>query len=213
MDSSPLNKAIEVLVARGYTDEQIAQFCADLSKAAFTGAYTKVLETLSNEEVNRIEALPDEGVEAEVRKLYKEKTGEDLQAVMDSFFTRFSDGFLAEYEKQQSPVPALPQLPADVAQLKKDIELALAEKVLALVESGKITYDESQDLARYILSQIDKATTAQEFIAFLQDVASKNEEFKETWDFYSMKIGDKEQTGQKLDELKNKLLQEMGGSK
>lgn len=87
----------------GYSDEQISDVCVDLTKVGFAQLMTKAVEHFTNEDFDRINALPEEQQEEEIKKLYKERTGQDTQEVMDTFISTFSETFLAEYKKKNPP--------------------------------------------------------------------------------------------------------------
>lgn len=208
MNTNTLQQVIEILAKEGLTDEQIADFCADIAKAAYMHVHAKAVEVLSIEELDRIEALDDAEVETEVKKLFKEKTGVDPQVEIDSFLAKFSQGFVEAYDKKQKSAAA--NEADEFEKKKKEIELELAKTILTLVEAQKITFAQSQEIARYILSRMEEVRTIQDLILLLSEVSGKWEGFKEIYELRSMRVGDTMQTKEKLEEVKSQLISMMG---
>jgi hypothetical protein len=202
--NSNLQKVIEILAQKGFTDEQIADFCVDITKAAYMHMHVKMVELLPSEELDRIETLLDEQADSEMKRLYKEKTGQDVQEELDAFIKKFSNAFI---EAQQEQIGGAHDI--NFEDFKKEIELALADAILKQTQEEKITFEQSQDISRYILSKIDDAKSVQDLVMLLQDVASKWDGFKETYELYTLKVGDKVETQQKLEQVKEQLLQEI----
>lgn len=89
----------------------------------------------------------------------------------------------------------------------KEVELSLARTLLVQLDKGAITYEQSQEIARYILSEIDKVKDSGQLLTFLQELTGKWNIFENTRGLYRLKIMDSVKTDQKLEEVTNKLSQ------
>lgn len=87
----------------------------------------------------------------------------------------------------------------------KEIELSLSRVILTQLEKGTITYDQSREIARYILSQIDDIKNSSQLLVFLQSLYQKWNFFESTYGLYKLRMNDEMITGQKLEEVSNQL--------
>ena len=96
-------QVLDVLKEKGYTEDQLAQFAADMTKAGFSKLYTEAMASFSDEDMAVIEACQDqEAANAEIRNRFIQRTGKNPDEEMQKFLDVFSDGFLAEYEKEKT---------------------------------------------------------------------------------------------------------------
>lgn len=189
-----VRQVIEVLAKQGLSDEQISDFLVDLTKAGFAHLMTKAVEHLSQEDLERIESLPEGESQAEIKRLYKEKVGKDPEEEMQTFFAKFSEGFLAEYEKQQasvnSPAASIPQDP-ELEQLKQKLYDELFQALIDGLKKGIITEEESGTSAEFILDQFSKVTSKEELMTVLEAAATGWKAYQGVY----AKIQDAEQIG------------------
>lgn len=94
---------------------------------------------------------------------------------------------------------------------KKEIELSIIRTVLTQLEKQTITYDQSREIARYILLHIDEVNTSEQLLTFLQALALKWNIFESLKGLYRLKVGELVQTQEMLEETKDKL-EEITGS-
>lgn len=89
-----LQDVVAILQKQGQTDDQITDFVDNLTKAAFTRLYGNLIATLSDQEIDEIEALSDqEQADAKIKELYLKHTGknpdEELKESLDAFAKEF----------------------------------------------------------------------------------------------------------------------------
>lgn len=96
-------QVIDVLKGKGYTEDQIAQFTAELTKTGFANLYTEAMALFTEEDMKAIEACAtQEEANEKIKALYTLRTGKDAEAEMQKFLDTFSQGFLDQYEKEKS---------------------------------------------------------------------------------------------------------------
>lgn len=97
-----LQQVADILKQKGSTDEQIAQFLAELTKANFAKFYTQAVTSFTDEDMQVIEACNnDQEANEKIKELYKLRTGKDAQEEMQKFLEDFAIGFIVEYEKSK----------------------------------------------------------------------------------------------------------------
>lgn len=100
-----LQQVADILKEKGSTDEQIAQFLAELTKANFAKFYTQAITIFIDEDMAAIEACTsEEQANEKIKELYKLRTGKDAGEEMQKFLDDFATGFIAEYEKEKTQV-------------------------------------------------------------------------------------------------------------
>lgn len=96
-------RVVDILNKEGYSEEQISDMIADLTKTATTKFYAEAMALFSDEELDKIENLPEEEANDFIVKTYSEKTGKDPELAMQQFLDTFAEGFLEKYyEDKQS---------------------------------------------------------------------------------------------------------------
>jgi uncharacterized protein YehS (DUF1456 family) len=97
-----LAKVIEILKAEGIKDEDIATFVTDLNNMMAQKIQVELISVLdTEEEMARLNDLPEDQMQEELAALYKAKTGKDIADVSDEILDGFVTGFLTEYHKQK----------------------------------------------------------------------------------------------------------------
>ncbi|OGY23140.1 MAG: hypothetical protein A2172_02050 [Candidatus Woykebacteria bacterium RBG_13_40_15] len=97
-----LQKVIDTLKENNVKDEAIAEFVTDLSTLVAQKVQVELTSVLdTDEEMARLDALPDDEMKEQLAALYKEKTGKDIVDVTDEIVDGFVTGFLTEYHKQK----------------------------------------------------------------------------------------------------------------
>lgn len=100
-----LQQVIDILKAKGTTDEQIAQIAAGLTKAANDQLYAEITNSLTEEDLKAIDACQNqEEANKEILKRYVEKTGQDPDQKVQQFLDLFAEGFLKEYLHPTQPI-------------------------------------------------------------------------------------------------------------
>ncbi len=91
-----------ILKEQGCTDEQITDFCTNLAKTASEYFYSEAMLSFNEADLKAIEASQiQEETNNLIKSLYKERTGNDPDQKMQQFYETFSQGFLADYEKDK----------------------------------------------------------------------------------------------------------------
>lgn len=94
------DQVIEILKKEGLSDEQISQFVVNLTKALSEQLYLSLVEQMSEEDMARLNTIDDDTQrEQEMRQLFEQKTGQNLQQISDSFVKSFTQEFLAGYHE------------------------------------------------------------------------------------------------------------------
>ncbi|OGY22062.1 MAG: hypothetical protein A2126_01080 [Candidatus Woykebacteria bacterium GWB1_45_5] len=97
-----LKKVVEILKAEGVNDEGVATFITDLNNMMAQKIQVELISVLDNEEeMARLNELPEEKMNEELATLYKKKTGKDIADVSDEILDGFVTGFLTQYHKQK----------------------------------------------------------------------------------------------------------------
>jgi hypothetical protein len=111
MEKTLLNQVTDVLKQRGNSDDQIAEFLADLSKEASERLYVEALAVLDDEDLKAIAAttIPQE-TNYEVLTRFAKKTGQNPNELMKGFLDEFSRKFLEECQKEKDQ-PIAPNPP------------------------------------------------------------------------------------------------------
>ena len=104
--NTKLQQVADILKEKGSSDEQIAQFLAELTKANFAKFYTQAIASFTDEDMAAIEACTtEEQANDKIKELYKLRTGKDAGEEMQKFLDDFAIGFIAEYEKEKTSTP------------------------------------------------------------------------------------------------------------
>lgn len=97
-----LPKVIKILQENGVGDEAITTFIADLNNMLAQKLQVELVSVLDDEqEMARLDKLPEDEMKAEMARIYKEKTGKDIGEVSEEILDGFVTGFLTEYHKQK----------------------------------------------------------------------------------------------------------------
>lgn len=94
-----LAQVVDVLQQKGYSEDQIAEILADLTRASYEKLYSQALLALTDEDLTSIEKAEDKDVNDEIRYFYKLRTGMDPEEEANKFLADFAKGFLEEMEK------------------------------------------------------------------------------------------------------------------
>lgn len=97
MEETNLQKVVDILKEKGSSDEQIAQFLADLTKASFSKLYADGVAVFTETDLKLIESCKDQTAANNViRQKYLERTGITAEAANKKFLDDFCTGFLKE---------------------------------------------------------------------------------------------------------------------
>lgn len=96
-----LVQVVDILQHQGYSEDQIAQILADLTRASYEKLYSQALLVLTDEDLEKIEKVSDDQMADEIRYFYKLRTGMDPEQEAQKFLDDFAQGFLDEYAKSQ----------------------------------------------------------------------------------------------------------------
>lgn len=97
-----LQKVVQTLKDNNVTDEAIATFIVDLNNLLAQKIQVELISILdSEEEMARLNELPEDQIHEHLAALYKQKTGKDIADVADEVLDGFVTGFLTEYHKQK----------------------------------------------------------------------------------------------------------------
>lgn len=99
-----MEKLIETLKQKGYTDEQIRGILELAQKAAQEKLNAEIMLSLTDEDFKSIDEASDEESNAEIAYFYKLRTGKTVEESMKIFYDDFAKGFLAEMEKNPGGV-------------------------------------------------------------------------------------------------------------
>lgn len=96
-----VQKVIDALREKGYTDDRIAGVTTEFVKAAFTRFYGDAMAAFSEEDVKAVEdCATDEEASAKIAELYQARTGKNAQEEMGKFVEMLADNYLKELGKQ-----------------------------------------------------------------------------------------------------------------
>ena len=102
-EQTKMQKVVDVMKEKGSTDEQVSQFLTELTKSAFARIYTTGMASFTEEDMQAIEACPDqESANEKIKILYNLRTGRSAAEDTQKFLDDFAQGFLAEYEKEKA---------------------------------------------------------------------------------------------------------------
>lgn len=108
-----VQQVVEILkTEKGYSDDQVADFLANLSKTAFTKLYGDAMTSFSDEEMQAIDAAKtQQEADAKIRELYTTHIGKDPDQEVQEFIEGFAKNFLTLHEQEKSgttptPTPA-----------------------------------------------------------------------------------------------------------
>ncbi len=97
-----LGKVIKTLQENNVSEDAIATFVADLNNLLAQKIQVELISVLDNEEeMAKLDKLPEDKMQEELAALYKQKTGKDISVVSDEILDGFVTGFLTEYHKQK----------------------------------------------------------------------------------------------------------------
>lgn len=91
------------------------------------------------------------------------------------------------------------------AEQKNEIEVSLARTILTQLDKKAVTFDQAQEMARFILSQIDTINNIDQMSSFLQNLSKKWPVFESTAGFYKLRAIEARQTEGKIQELTSSL--------
>lgn len=98
-----MQKVVEIMKEKGASDEQVSQFLLELTKTNFARLYTTSMTVFTEEDMQAIEACPDqESANEKIKMLYNLRTGRSSAEETEKFLEDFATGFLAEYEKEKT---------------------------------------------------------------------------------------------------------------
>ena len=97
------------------------------------------------------------------------------------------------------------QLDESFAKQKKDIELSLARTMLTFIEKGTYTYEQSQEIARFILREIGLAKTPEQVLSFLEKLTLKWPVFENLRGLYRIKVKDVANSRKRMGEVSQSL--------
>lgn len=102
-------QVIDILQEKGYTDGQITELAAGLTKESFARLYTEAAATFTDEDINAIEATKtQEEANEEIKKRYTLRTGKNADEETQRYLDTFCQGFLAEYDKEKQAQQTTP---------------------------------------------------------------------------------------------------------
>lgn len=97
-----LQKVVQILKENGVSDEAAATFITDLNNLLAQKIQVELISVLdTEEEMARLNSLPEDQMQEQLAALYKQKTGKDIADVADEILDGFVTGFLTEYHKQK----------------------------------------------------------------------------------------------------------------
>lgn len=97
-----LQKVVQTLKANNVADEAIATFIVNLNNLLAQKIQVELISVLdSDEEMARLDALPEDQMHEQLAAIYKQKTGKDIADVADEILDGFVTGFLTEYHQQK----------------------------------------------------------------------------------------------------------------
>lgn len=103
MNQYNLQKVVRVLLEKGYSEEQISQILAEITKAASVKFYAEAALSFIEEDFKAIEDCEDQkSADEEIAWRYRLRTGKDIKEEMEKYFENFSKGFIEEAEKGES---------------------------------------------------------------------------------------------------------------
>ncbi|OGY25307.1 MAG: hypothetical protein A2Z11_03035 [Candidatus Woykebacteria bacterium RBG_16_43_9] len=97
-----LERVIKVLQENNVEDKAIGTFIENLNNLLAQKIQVELASVLdSDEEMSRLDKLPEDQMQGELAALYKEKTGKDIAVVSQEILDGFVTGFLTQYHKQK----------------------------------------------------------------------------------------------------------------
>ncbi len=100
MEQTKLEKVINILNEKGYTEGQIAYFVQNLTKTNFARAYVEAMATFTKEDIAKIEnTTSQEQADKIIAEIYTQRTGKNANIEAQKFIEVFCEGFLKAYEK------------------------------------------------------------------------------------------------------------------
>lgn len=99
-NQTKVQQVVDIMRAKGATEEQIAKFFEDLTKTNFARFYAQAMAVFTDEDMKAIEdCKSDEETNKLIKDLYKQRTNMDAEAEMQKFLDDFAQGFIAEHAK------------------------------------------------------------------------------------------------------------------
>lgn len=93
-------QVIDILKAKGTTDEQITQISDGLLKAANDQLYAEMMGSLVEEDLQAIDNCSNqEEANKEIKNRYIQRTDKDPDQQLQQFLDNFAEGFLKEYSQ------------------------------------------------------------------------------------------------------------------
>lgn len=93
----------------------------------------------------------------------------------------------------------------DFNRQKDEVELSLARTVLTQIEKENLSYSESQEIAKEILSQIDDIKETRQLLIFLRTLSQRWKIFENLFELYKLKMNEIKVKNEKLEEAKEQL--------
>jgi|SRR6185369_12307389 len=98
MNDQILKPVIEKMQKQGETEDQIAQTLADLTQAATVVLYKEALDTLSDDDMQKIEDCPDDTTANKlIAQLYAQRRGTTPEQLVHVFLKKFVEEYLEEH--------------------------------------------------------------------------------------------------------------------
>ena len=99
MQDQILQPVIAYMEKKGATEDEIANAIADLIQAATIMLYQQAMETFSDEDLQKIEAAPDdETANKLIVELYAQRVGTPASELLNVFLQEFVNNFLTEQQ-------------------------------------------------------------------------------------------------------------------
>lgn len=87
-----MEKILQVLKMRGYSDPEIAQFLNKLYELGWQDLYSKIQEVFTEEDMEALDkCTTEEETNKTIAYIYKLRTGRDVQTEMQEFITKYSE--------------------------------------------------------------------------------------------------------------------------
>jgi len=92
---------------------------------------------------------------------------------------------------------------------KNEIGLSVTRTILTQVEKKLISFEQSQEMAQYVLGGIDKTTTAQALLEFLQKLTEKWDLFATIYELFRLRLREQAQIEHSLKQAQDALAKEV----
>lgn len=92
---------------------------------------------------------------------------------------------------------------------KNEIGLSVARTILTQLEKNLIPFDDGKTMSRFVLDGIDKATNADELLAFLQKLTGKWDLFATVYELFRLRLREQAQIEASLKQTQEALAKEV----